>query len=210
MKLIGNYLSPYVRRVAVTLNAVNMSFDLDRIYVFKSPDEVRALNPLVRIPTLVMDSGEVLVESYAILDAIDQMAGPGRSLTPASGSERRHVMKVTAVGVGSMEKAQWAYYEERFKPEEKIHAPWIEHNEAQVLSGLGYLDDLAKKAGEDGWLAGTEALSQADITCVVAYSFARTVRPSLGIAQKLPHLAEFAARCERLDMFKSAPIPDPQ
>ncbi|MBV7326834.1 glutathione S-transferase family protein [Chloroflexi bacterium TSY] len=151
MKLIGNYLSPYVRRVAVSLNAMAMPFELEQLYVFKSPEEVRKYNPIVRIPTLILDDGEVLVESYAILDAIDEIAGFDYRLTPPSGSERRHVMKVTALGVGSMEKAQWAFYEGRFRPQEKIHEPWIEHNEGQVLSGLAYLDDLAKKVGDSGF-----------------------------------------------------------
>jgi glutathione S-transferase len=208
MKLIGNYLSPYVRRVAVSLNAMGMSFELERVYVFKSPEEVRKYNPLVRIPTLILESGEVLVESYAILDAIDQITESEHRLTPPSGSERRHVMKVTALGIGSIEKAQWAFYEGRFRPEEKIHEPWIKHNEEQVLSGLGYLSDLAQKAGDNGWLAGTERMSQADITAVVAYSFAEVVRPALGIAERLPYLARFADRCETLKIFSDAPIPN--
>ncbi len=208
MKLIGNYLSPYVRRVAISLNAMGMSFELERVYVFESPEEVRKYNPLVRIPTLLLESGEVLVESNAILDAIDQIAESEYRLTPPSGSERRHVMKVTALGIGSIEKAQWAFYEGRFRPEEKIHEPWIKHNEEQVLSGLGYLSDLAQKAGDNGWLAGTERMSQADITAVVAYSFAEVVRPALGIAERLPYLARFADRCETLKIFSDAPIPN--
>ena len=207
MKLIGNYLSPYVRRVAISLNALGMPFELEQTYVFKSPERVRKLNPLVRIPTLVLDSGEVLVESYAILDELDQIAGFEHCLIPLSGNERRHVMKVTALGVGSMEKAQWAFYEGRFRPAEKIHPPWIEHNEKQVLSGLGYLNDLAEQAGDSGWLAGTERMTQADITGVVAYSFADAVRPALEIPKRLPSLAGFASRCEAMSIFRDAPIP---
>lgn len=210
MKLIGNYLSPYVRRVAVSLNQLQIPFELEQLYVFKSPEKVRKYNPLVRIPTLILDNGEVLVESFAILDELDQMAGLENCLTPASGSERRRVMKVTAVGVGSMEKAQWAFYEGRFRPEEKIHKPWTEHNDKQVLGGLGYLNELAERAGDSGWLAGTKRMSQADITCVVAFSFADAIRPRLEIAKKLPHLARFAGRCEALSIFSDAPIPTQQ
>lgn len=209
MRLIGNFLSPYVRRVAVSLNALDMPFEMEEVYVFKNPEAVRKHNPVVRIPTLVLDDGEVLVESYAILDAIDQMAGPERCLTPHSGRDRRHVMKVTALGVGSMEKAQWAFYEGRFRPEEKIHRPWVEHNEQQALGGLGYLDELAEIAGQDGWLAGTTKISQADITGVIAYSFTRAIRPNLKIEGKTPRLAKFAERCEAMEIFRSAPLPEP-
>ncbi len=208
MRLIGNFLSPYVRRVAVSLNALGMPFEMEELYVFKNPEAVREHNPVVRIPTLILDDGEVLVESYAILDAIDQMVGPKRCLTPASGKERRDVMKVTALAVASMEKAQWAFYEGRFRPKEKIHQPWIEHNERQALGGLGHLDTLAEQAGRDGWLAGTEGMSQADITGATAYSFTRAVRPDLKIEDKVPHLAGFAERCEAMDAFRSAPLPE--
>lgn len=210
MKLIGNYLSPYVRRVAVSLNAMELPFEFEEVFIFKSPEKVRIYNPLVRIPTLILDSGEVLIESYVILDALDEMAGIEGRLTPASGSGQRLVMKETAFGVGVMEKAQWAFYEGRFRPEEKIQQPWIDHNETQVLSGLDYLNDLAQKAGGHGWLAGTERMSQADITAVVAYSFTRTVRPALGIAKRVPDFVRFVDRCEALEIFKTCPIPRQQ
>ena len=141
-----------------------------------------------------------------LTDALDEMVAPEARLTPPAGAARRHVMKVTAVGVGAMEKAQWAFYELRFHPEDKVHEPWIAHNEAQALGGLGYLDGLAKDAGDDGWLAGTERLGQADITGVVAYSFTQAVRPNLEVGDKLPHLARFAARCEAMEIFQAAPL----
>ena len=75
MKLVGNYLSPYVRRVAVSLHLLELPFTLDALYVFKEPDVVRQLNPVVRIPVLILDDGSSLVESSAILDEIDQIVG---------------------------------------------------------------------------------------------------------------------------------------
>jgi glutathione S-transferase len=208
MRLIGNYLSPYTRRVAVSLNALGLPFELEHLYVFKEPGRVRAHNPVVRIPTLVLDDGEALVESYAILDAIDQMAGPDKALTPAAGEARRRVMKVTAIALAGTEKAQWAFYERRFRPEEKVHQPWIDHNDQQVVGGLRFLDRLAARAGDEGWLAGTGRLSQADITGAVAYAFAAAVRPHLGLREEVSHLARFAARCEALPIFASAPLPE--
>ena len=206
MKLIGRFLSPYVRRVAVSMNALGIAFESEPVLVFEKPEAVRAHNPLVRVPTLVMADGEALVESWAILDAIDEMVPADRRLMPSSGPSRRQAMKLTAIGVGSMEKAQWAFYETRFHPAEKVHEPWIEHNDGQVLGGLGYLDGLAAKAG-GGWLAGTPAMTQADITAAVAYGFVKAVRPKLGIEGHVPNLAAFAARCEALQAFKAAPLP---
>jgi glutathione S-transferase len=186
---------------------MGMPFELDEVLVFKEPERVRAHNPVTRIPTLILDDGEVLVESAAILDALDQMAGPEKALTPAAGAERRKVLKIAGIAVAVMEKVQWAVYELRFHPEEKVHQPWIEHNEAQALGGLAWLDELAAEAGAEGWLAGTPAMSQADITGAIAYTFCNAMRPNLAFAEKAPNLARFAARCEAMEIFQAAPMP---
>ena len=207
MRLIGNYLSPYTRRVAISLTALDIPFELEELTPFKKPEPVREHNPLVRIPTLVFDDGDALFESHVILDAIDQLVGPDRALTPVSGLSRRRVMKTTAVATASMEKAQWAFYEVRFHPPEKVYQWWIDHNEAQTISGLQYLDQLAKSIRDDGWIAATERLSQADISAAVAYSFVEAVRPELSVLESAPHLAEFARRCEAMDIFRATPVP---
>lgn len=207
MKLIGNYLSPFARRVAVSLNVMGLAYEMDKIMVFEKPDAVSEHNPLVRIPTLVLDDGDALVESYAILDALDEMAGDEKRLTPAAGMSRRKVMKFSAVAVGTMDKAQWAAYEGRHRPEDKYHQPWADHNDAQAMGGLAYLDGLAEDAGDAGWLAGGDRIGQADISTVVAYSFTKKVRPHLDLAGECPALTAFVERCEALDAFSSAPVP---
>ena len=205
MRLIGNYLSPYVRRVAVSLHILKMPFELDELFVFKAPEVVRRHNPLVRIPILVLDDGERLVESSAILDEIDQMAGPEQCLTPVSGPERRHVMQVTAIALACAEKAQWAFYEGRVRPADKVHTPWIEHNERQVLGGFEHLENLVTP---DSWLTGTPKITQADVTTAVAYTFAKTVRPELDMVAPFPQLSRFVERCEALPAFQKTPVPE--
>lgn len=198
MKLLGLYRSPYTRRVGVSMHLMGMTFEHEPVPVWDTPEPVKAHNPVVRVPTLVLDDGDALVESYAILDWLDEQAGAKR-LTPASGAERRRVMKATAIGLGAIDKAIWAAYEVRFHPKEKVHAPWIEHNEGQVLGGLRWLDGLAAKAG-DGWLCGG-AMTQADVTGAIAFTFACTARPKLGVPEAVPALARHAARCEALPAF---------
>jgi glutathione S-transferase len=203
MELYGVYLSPYTRRVAIALNLLDMPYTHNAVRVFERPDVVREHNPLARVPTLVLEDGSALIESGAILDEIDQMAGPGRALTPPSGPSRRAVLQIAALGVGVMEKAQWAFYETRFHPEEKVHQPWIDHNDAQVIAGLEHLNGLAKAAG-DGWMAGTQAISQADISVAVAHSFAKKVRPALTL--NVPDLDKLTARCEALPAFQATAL----
>lgn len=202
MKLIGRFGSPYVRRVAVSLNFLGLTWENEAVAVFANPNSVSKFNPLVRVPTVVLDDGEALFETYAILDALDEIAGDAKRLIPASGIERRNVMRLAAVSNGTMDKVVWAYYEGAHRPAEKVHEPWVQHNEEQVMGGLGYLDEYAAKAGQ-GWLGGSARISQADVRATVAIEFAHRMRPNLGVLDRFPSLAAFAARCEAIGEFSS-------
>ncbi len=207
MRLIGVLLSPFVRRVAVSLNILKLPFELEEVFVFGAPEVVQRYNPLVRIPVLVLDDGENLVESAAILDEIDHMVGPERRLTPSEGTPRRRVLQTTAIALACAEKAQWAFYEDRVRPAEKVHTPWIDHNDRQVLGGFEHLSMAAEKIDNGGWIAGTPDISQADVTTTTAFAFAMTARPKLELAERFPPLARFAERCESLPAFVQAPFP---
>ena len=89
MILIGQYDSPFVRRVAVALELWGVDFDHRPWSVWADADQLAAFNPMRRVPTLVLDDGEVLIESSAILDALDEMVGPARAMLPGAGPERR-------------------------------------------------------------------------------------------------------------------------
>ena len=207
MKLIGIFLSPYVRRVAVSLNILELPFEADQVFVFGEPDVVRRYNPLVRIPAMALDDGTNLVESGAILDEIDQMVSLERRLTPSHGLLRRRVLQTAAIALGSAEKAQWAFYEDRVRPAEKVHIPWIEHNDRQVLGGFEHLNAVAAKIDDGDWIAGTPEISQADVTTAVAFTFANLARSHLKLAERFSELSRYVARCETLPAFRKAPLP---
>jgi glutathione S-transferase len=209
LKLIGSLLSPYTRRVAVSLNALDQPYELEVVSVITEQDKVRAYNPVIRIPVVLMPDGEVLIESYAILDEIDQRVGPERALIPQSGDSRRVVMQTTALALACMEKAQWAFYEGRFRPENKVYEPWVRHNDNQVVGGLRFLNTLAAKLKSRDWLAGTSRISQADITTTVVCSCINVTRPRLDLANEFPELMKFTSRCEDLAIFKKSPPPVP-
>ena len=208
MKLVGNYMSPFVRRVAISLNALELPFELTHVIVSNEPERVRTYNPVVRIPALVLDDGEVLVDSNAILDEIDRMVGPDRALVPVSAVERRKVIKIVVIALATMERAMWAMYERRFRPEEKVHQPWIDRNDDRVSGGLRFIDVGASLTGRGGWRAEGARLSQADITAAVAYTFANASRPHLKLAEQVPNLARFAARCEEMAIFRAVALPE--
>jgi glutathione S-transferase len=208
MKLIGSYLSPYTRRVAISLDALEQPYEFEVVSVIAEPQRIQPYNPVIRIPVLLMPDGEALIESYAILDEIDQRVGPERALVPRSGAARRVVMQITALALACMEKAQSAFYEGRFRPESMVYTPWVRHNDNQVLGGLRSLDNLAAKLKTGDWLAGTLGISQADITATIVCSSINLIRPRLNLTDEFPHLVKFATRCEDLAIFRKSPLPD--
>jgi glutathione S-transferase len=95
MILVGQYDSPFVRRVAISLHLLELPFTRNTISVFADAEEMRRINPLGRIPSLILDDGEVLIDSAAILDHLDERVGPERALLPPRGGSARNIQRPT-------------------------------------------------------------------------------------------------------------------
>jgi len=198
MILIGMFDSPFVRRVAISMRVLGVQFEHHNWSVGKDFERIRAYNPLGRVPTLVLDDGESLFESSAILDWLDEAAGPQRALIPPAGAPRRRVLKLVATAVGAADKGVLQVYESVFRPPECRHAPWVERCAAQTGAALAELD-AACAACKGAFLVGGR-LSQADITATCVMSFAAD---ALGFdAATVPHLRDHAARFEALPEFQ--------
>jgi len=193
--------SPFVRRVAVTMNLFEMTFEHRNWSVGKDFELIRQFNPLGRVPTLVQPDGEALIESNAILDFLDECAGPERALMPRSGKDRRHALRIMAVATGAAEKGVTQVYESVFRPPEKRYRPWVERCHTQMHAGLTELDRLCQaRAGE--WLIG-DRMTHPDITAACVYTFLVDALAINRAAIAYPGLAAIAERCEALPEFRS-------
>lgn len=170
MKLVGVNRSPFTRRVAITLEAYGMPYEQLPLSGFNDRAQVRTSNPLGRIPALVLDNGDVLVDSGAIVDYLDEAIGRDRALTPVAGSDRRAVLKVAAIMMGACDKGLQAAYERNHRPPEKLHQPWIDDCMAQVTNALAAVDAMIE-SDTPYLLLGR--LTQADVTAFVAERLAR-------------------------------------
>ena len=99
MILIGQYDSPFVRRVGIALKLYGFAFEHRPWSVFGDAQKVMGLNPLGRVPILVLDGGEVLMDSAAILDHLDALAGE-EALIPPGGPQRRDALRIITVATG--------------------------------------------------------------------------------------------------------------
>lgn len=170
MLLIGVNRSPYTRRVAITLELYGIVYEQRELSGFGNRDQVRAANPLGRIPALVLDDSETLIDSGAIVDHLDEAYGRNRALTPAAGADRRAVLRVVALMMGACDKALQAAYERNHHPPEKLHQPWIDDCLAQVTAALVAVDAMVQPHASCLLL---NRLTHADVSAFIAERLAR-------------------------------------
>ena len=195
MILIGQYDSPFVRRVAISLRVLGFGYQHDTRSVFADFDAMRRVNPLGRIPSLVLDDGEVLIDSAAILDWLDQSVGPERALIPVAGTERRQVLRRMALATGVIDKAGAAAYERLIRPEAYRWPEWIERCLTQAAGGLEAL-------AAEQWPASTR-LDQAEITTACMLRYLRIAVPELLPDGRYPSLDTLSTRCETRPEFSA-------
>jgi glutathione S-transferase len=201
MILIGMFDSPFVRRVAISMNLLQVPFEHRNWSVGKDFELIRQFNPLGRVPALVLTDGDTLIESATILDFLDETAGPERALLPRSGEPRREALRIIAIAVGGAEKGVLQVYENAFRPPEKRYRPWVERCHTQTHAALAELDRLCQVRGGE-WLIGNR-ITQADITVSCAYTFLGDALDINRDTVAYPALNALAARCEALPEFRS-------
>lgn len=198
MLLIGVNRSPYTRRVAITLKAYGLPYEQHDLSGFGNRTEVRAANPLGRIPALVLDNGETLVDSAAIVDHLDELVGREKALTPSSGADRRAVLRVAALMMGACDKGLHAAYERNHRPPEKVHQPWIDDCMTQMKQALAAVEATIKP-GQSYLLL--DRLTQADVTAFIAERLARGLK--VDTAAEVPRLHAHCLGLLKNDAFRS-------
>jgi glutathione S-transferase len=204
MLLIGMFDSPFVRRVAVSLKLLEIKFDHKSWSVGRDQALIRKYNPLGRVPVLVLDDNEIIMESGAILDYLDDRAGRDRGLLPVTGAPRRRALTLMALATGAADKAVQQIYEGFFRPEEKRHEPWVKRLREQMDGALTVLDRACAAIDGDDWLVD-EGITQADVTVACAFTY---INEALKLPPGLyPNLRRHVTRCEKLPAFKACYAP---
>lgn len=197
--LVGRYLSPFVRRVAVTLQHFQVPYRRHVLSTLTDMAAIEQYSPIGRVPVMVLASGETLIDSAAMLDHLDRRAAPERALMPASGVERQRAMILLMTAVGAIERAMTANGEQR-RPADKQMPERLDRLRHFARQGFVSLD---RELGDRTWLVGDRML-QPDITAAVGLTFVRRVHPGLIADPDVPALARLTARCEALPAFRAA------
>lgn len=201
MILIGQYDSPFVRRAAIPMALYGLHYDHRPWSVFSDADKIRPLNPLTRVPVLVLEDGEVLIESLAILDHIDQLVPPETALIARRGAARRACQRVMALASGISDKAVSLFY---IRVLHDAPSPvLIQRSMAQIADTMTMLEAEAPQSGY--WFG--DRLSHADIAVTASLTHAVAAHPDLVRLADHPRLAALRQRCEGLKVFASLSQP---
>ena len=198
MILIGQYDSPFVRRVAIAMRLYGVEYEHRPWSTFGDAERIAPFNPLRRVPTLVLDNGESLIESTAILDHLDERVGPERAMIAPSGDSRRHAFKVCALGTGLADKAVSLIYERVLH--QATSEQWIARCRTQIDDVLTALDTSRAASNATYWFG--EAIGHADITVACALRFTQEAHPGLFQPQRWSALATHALLCEGRREFR--------
>lgn len=198
MILIGRYNSPFVRRVGIALTLYGMPFEHRPWSTFSDAERIAPFNPLLRVPTLVLEGQEALIDSAAILDYLDECGGPARALIPEAGPPRRRHMRIAALGTGLADKAVSLFYERA------LHAQtsdtWVGRCKAQIGGVLDALERERAATATRFWFS--DAISHADIAVACALRFTTEAHGGLIDLSRRPALQDHARVCEALDAFQ--------
>lgn len=197
--LVGRYLSPFVRRVAVAMQHFDIPYGRHVLSTLKDMDTIETYNPIARVPVLVLDTGEIIVDSAAIHEWIDARAGPEHRLMPVASGERRAALSVLMMAVGAIERAMAANGEQR-RPPGEMSRERLDRLRRYCRQGFEALD---RQIDKRGWLAG-ERMLLPDVTAAVGYTFVNRVHPGLLAENDFPALADLTRRCESTAAFKAA------
>lgn len=198
MKLIGRYDSPFVRRVGVSLHILGFAFEHLPLSPFSQAAELRQFTAVGRMPALVLDSGDTLIDSAAILDYLDEHAGPANALLPISGEQRWRCMRILASATAACDKAIAINYERR-RPAEKVFPDWIGRCQAQLEATLRELDAFHLVMDHQ------ERMMQPAITTACMIGYVRRVEPRALPRGRYPKLEQLSSACEAHPAFAACP-----
>lgn len=166
MKLRVNKASPFARKARILAREAGLTNRVEEIETTVSPvnanEELSRENPLVKIPALVTDSGELLYDSSVICEYLDTLHG-GRKVFPAAGPQRFAALRRQALTDGILEAAVLCRYELAVRPETLRWKDWVEGQKRKIFGGLGVLE-----AEVDSW-SGDFDIGQIGAACVLGY-----------------------------------------
>jgi glutathione S-transferase len=195
--------SPFVRkvRIAAALLGLDSEITIERADTTDPNDSLRKINPLGKIPVLIVEDGSAVYDSRVILDYLDERAGGGK-IVPRQGPQRVAALRLQALADGILDASILTVYESRFRKPEMHEAKWLDLQAGKVLRALAVLEAAPPALGAGQALPD---VGQIALACALGY---RDFRFGGGWRSEHPRLVawldSFAARVPAFAATKPA------
>ncbi|MEA3120352.1 MAG: glutathione S-transferase [Paraburkholderia sp.] len=201
MKLIGSLASPYVRKARIVLAEKKMDYQLVLEDVWAPDTTIYTINPVGKVPCLLMEDGEVVFDSRVICEYADTLSPVGK-LIPQSGRERVEVRCWEALADGVLDAAVLIRLENTQRDEGQRSEAWIVRQRRKIEAGL---DAMSQRLAGMPWCANNHfSLADVSVGCALGYLSFRM--PELDWREKHSNLEKhFVKLSQRQSFIDTAP-----
>lgn len=187
MKLTFSPASPFARKVRIAAIELGLIDRIEFVPAKVIPGEpndayMRDVNPLKKLPALILDNGDVIVDSYVIAEYLDDLAGG--KLIPADGARRWQVKSDHSLLQGMLDSMLLCRYEAMVRPQELRWQAWSDDHFKRAWTGMARFEQLAESR-----LSGPLDVAQIGLVCVLGYADFRF--PDCGWRKAYPKLDAF-------------------
>ena len=208
MKLTYSAGSPFARKLRIVAIELGLIERIELVPAATTPGQpneayMRDVNPVKKLPALILDDGGVLIDSFVIAEYLDELGGGG--LVPASGMARWHARSDHSCLQGMLDSMLLCRYEKLVRPQALRWDAWEADHWSRAWAGMGRFE------ARDDVLAPPldqrpPSMVQIALVCVTGYADFRF--PDSGWRTSFPKLAAFHdALSERPSVKVSAPPP---
>ena len=167
MKLTFSPASPFARKVRIAAIELGLIDKIEFVPTTVAPgtpnDEYSRVTPVKKLPVLILDNGEVILDSYVIVEYLDELAGGGK-LIPASGPARWKVKSDHSLLQGMLDSMLLCRYENMVRPEALRWKAWSDDHWNRAWMGM------ARFEARDDVLSGPLSIAQIALVCVLGYA----------------------------------------
>lgn len=203
MKLVGSLTSPYVRKTRVTFmeKKIDIELVIDGVW---TPDTIlNTINPLGKVPTLILDDGSSMYDSRVIVEYADAIS-PVSKLIPATGKEKASVKTWEALSDGVLDALILTRLERTWGPRNgQVCEAWVERQLGKVQAGL---KTMSEGLGNNTWCFDNH-FSLADIAVGVTLAYTSFRFPEIDWKTTYPNLDEFYKRVSQRPSFIETEFP---
>src|SRR6187431_1440815 len=147
MKLSFSPASPFARKVRIAAIETGLIDKIEFTSATVAPgtanEEYSRITPLKKLPVLILDNGDVILDSYVIVEYLDELAGGGK-LVPASGATRWKVKSDHSLLQGMLDSMLLCRYEKMVRPEPQRWQAWADDHWARAWNGMAYFEKQAE------------------------------------------------------------------